>query len=95
VWGWPATEEGNNQRGPVVTKHPNRPKAQRTSSAKMQSDPISPDLQVQIGRRLKSFYDSVATEPIPDRFTRLLEQLGAEPEQPVAPVIEPAAKTGT
>jgi hypothetical protein len=39
------------------------------------SDPLSADLQAHIGRRLKAFYDGVVSEPVPDRFSRLLEKL--------------------
>lgn len=37
--------------------------------------PLSPDLQAHIGVRLKAFYDSVLSEPIPDRFAELLDRL--------------------
>ncbi len=37
--------------------------------------PMSPDLQAHIGLRLKAFYDSVLSEPIPDRFAQLLDRL--------------------
>jgi len=41
-----------------------------------------------IGRRLKAYYDDVASEPVPDRFLMLLEALDkaeAEPARAVAP----------
>lgn len=38
---------------------------------------MSPDLQAHIGLRLKAFYDSVLSEPIPDRFAQLLDRLDA------------------
>jgi hypothetical protein len=36
---------------------------------------LSADLQAHIGIRLKAFYDSVLSEPIPDRFAELLNRL--------------------
>lgn len=41
----------------------------------VEGDPLSPDLQAALGRRLKSYFDGVAAEPIPDRFAQLLEEL--------------------
>ncbi len=39
------------------------------------SDPLPSDLQAAIGRRLKAEYESVLSEPIPERFTELLDAL--------------------
>lgn len=39
--------------------------------------PMPADLQAHIGVRLKAFYDSVLSEPIPDRFAELLNKLDA------------------
>jgi hypothetical protein len=38
---------------------------------------MSPRVRVygMIGQRLREFYDGVASEPVPDRFTKLLQQL--------------------
>ncbi len=40
--------------------------------------PSVSDLQAHIGVRLKAFYDSVLSEPIPDRFAELLSRLDAD-----------------
>lgn len=37
--------------------------------------PLTPDLQGHIGRKLRSTYAELVNEPIPDRFTKLLEEL--------------------
>lgn len=42
---------------------------------KAKAKPLSPDLQAHIGVRLKAYYDSVLSEPIPDRFAQLLDRL--------------------
>ena len=34
-------------------------------------------VQVAIGKRLKAYYDDVASEPVPDRFLSLLDALDA------------------
>ena len=36
---------------------------------------LSPDVQVQIGRRLVAAYDHVLHQPVPDRFRLLLDEL--------------------
>ncbi|HUG61194.1 MAG TPA: NepR family anti-sigma factor [Methylomirabilota bacterium] len=41
-------------------------------------EPLSADLQGHIGRRLKAYYDGVISEPIPERFTELLDRLDIE-----------------
>jgi CHASE1-domain containing sensor protein len=36
---------------------------------------IEADLQAHIGRQLRAVYDEVASEPVPERFRKLLEEL--------------------
>ena len=36
---------------------------------------LSGDLQAHIGRQLRAVYDEVASEEVPDRFLKLLEEL--------------------
>ena len=43
------------------------------------SPSLEPQLQAQIGRKLKAMYDSYLSEPIPDRLVTLLEQLDSMP----------------
>jgi len=45
---------------------------------------LSSDLQAHIGVRLKALYDSVLSEPIPDRFAELLQRLDGPAETPAA-----------
>ncbi|WP_075217197.1 NepR family anti-sigma factor [Mongoliimonas terrestris] len=52
--------------------------------------PMSPDLQAHIGLRLKAFYDSVLSEPIPDRFAQLLDRLDDAEAKPDLTAIDPA-----
>lgn len=40
------------------------------------------DLQKHIGNKLKSYYDQVVNEPVPDRLLKLLEQLEAGAGKP-------------
>jgi hypothetical protein len=35
---------------------------------------LGPDLQAHIGRQLRSMYDEVLKEPVPDRLRELLQQ---------------------
>ncbi len=47
---------------------------------------IEGKLQAQIGERLRTYYASIASEPVPDRFKALLDQLeSAEKSTPAAP----------
>jgi hypothetical protein len=44
-----------------------------TQAAKVPT--LGPDLQRNIGRQLRSLYDEVLNEPVPDRLRDLLQQL--------------------
>jgi hypothetical protein len=47
---------------------------------------IDGKLQAQIGERLRTYYASITSEPVPDRFKALLDQLeNAEKLPPAAP----------
>lgn len=39
--------------------------------------PLDPRLEAMIGAKLRSFYDTLASEPVPDRIVELLTQLDA------------------
>lgn len=43
----------------------------------MQQSVAKPEISDLIGERLRSFYDDVAKQPVPDRFLDLLNQLQA------------------
>jgi hypothetical protein len=45
---------------------------------KMNLAPAQPEIHDLIGQRLRSFYDEVAMQPVPDRFVELLNQLEAK-----------------
>ena len=45
---------------------------------KMDHAPTQPEIYDLIGQRLRSFYDEVAQQPVPDRFVDLLNQLEAK-----------------
>jgi hypothetical protein len=50
--------------------------AQTTKTVK-----LGPDLQAHIGRQLRSMYDEVLKEPVPDRLRDLLQQFERKPPQ--------------
>lgn len=63
----------------------------RREGSKSARDPqLSADLQAHIGVRLKAFYDSVLSEPIPDRFAELLDRL----DTTIASAADPASSDG-
>jgi hypothetical protein len=45
------------------------------STHKMTSTPAKPEVSDLIGQRLRNYYNSVAEQPVPDRFLDLLAQL--------------------
>jgi anti-sigma factor NepR-like protein len=45
---------------------------------KMNQTPAQPEIHDLIGQRLRSFYDEVSKQPVPDRFVELLNQLEAK-----------------
>ena len=45
---------------------------------KMNHAPNQPEIYDLIGQRLRNYYDEVATQPVPDRFVELLNQLEAK-----------------
>ena len=58
-----------------------KPRAQQPSptppgaAKKRAGDPAPADLGRQIGEKLRSMFDDVLTEPVPERFRALLEEL--------------------
>lgn len=47
----------------------------RPGGGRMPAAPLAQDIQRHIGRQLKAAYGDVLSEPIPDRFRLLLEEL--------------------
>ncbi len=72
---------------------PDKPGKPRESRSDHVARPLSPDLQAHIGLRLKAFYDSVLSEPIPDRFAELLNRLDADEPSLDGGAPAPAART--
>lgn len=59
------------------------------------------DVQAHLGRQLRAVFDDLARQPVPDRFTALLDALErktgethAEPAVPIAGVASPGKKAG-
>lgn len=46
-----------------------------TRSAKVEGPKIDPRIQREIGKHLRAHYDDLISEPVPDRFIELLQQL--------------------
>lgn len=44
-------------------------------TAKQDAAELHPDVQERLGAKLRETYNGVVSEPLPERFTRLLEQL--------------------
>jgi hypothetical protein len=54
--------------------------SKRGDSATMQT-PLPTELQGQIGQRLREAYNELISEPVPDRFVQLLQQLKQREDQ--------------
>jgi hypothetical protein len=58
-----------------------KPRAQQpcptspSATKKRASDPAAADLGQQIGEKLRTMFDDVLTEPVPEKFRTLLEEL--------------------
>ena len=55
-----------------------------TDTSEMDAQPrkaakLGPDLQAHIGRQLRSLYDEVLKQPVPEHLRDLLQRLGDEP----------------
>ena len=46
-----------------------------TNSSVIASVPLPPELQGQLGKRLREAYSDLVNQPVPDKFLTLLEQL--------------------
>lgn len=53
------------------------PETQTQETGASSSQPADLGSSSAIGRRLKAYYDDVASEPVPDRFMSLLDALDA------------------
>jgi hypothetical protein len=51
------------------------------SSLRVKKTTSKPEISDQIGRQLRSVYNDVLAQPIPDRFLELLKDLDAPPRQ--------------
>ena len=49
---------------------------------------LPPMVQDDIGRRLRGLYGKLAAEPLPDRFTKLLDQLAKSEKGSIEPEID-------
>ena len=68
-------EEGNHQSAPErqSTMNSQRPPPDR----KVPRGMLDRSLQAQLGRQLRSIYSDTASQPVPERFVKLLEELEA------------------
>jgi len=66
-----ARDPGKRKQAPKMST----PYDNSTLSAPGSGARLEADLQTHIGRQLRAVYDEVASEPVPDRFVRLLEEL--------------------
>ncbi|MDR3494986.1 MAG: NepR family anti-sigma factor [Ancalomicrobiaceae bacterium] len=54
---------------------------------------VEPKFQAHIGRQLRQLYDRMVSEPVPDRFKALLDQLESGEQRPGT--ADAVASTGT
>jgi len=59
-----------------MSKKPVRdPQPDPSGSARPPSSAVVPQIQDHIGRQLRSIYNDVLSQPVPDRFRELMEKL--------------------
>ena len=56
-------------------KSPQNQKPDPAGAARMRKPPVKPELTGQIGTKLRSVYNEVLSQPVPDRFLDLLKEL--------------------
>lgn len=56
----------SDEKDKILTMH---------SDAERQAPALPPELQGQIGKKLREAYTELVTEPVPDRFVMLLQKL--------------------
>lgn len=72
----------NQQSGGIVVALPFE---QAAAPAEGEAEPvdgrlIDRQIQAAIGRQLRMMYNDVASEPVPDKFLKLLDQLASKPD---------------
>ena len=68
------TQSSNNRSERQSTMDTQRPSHDRKAPRGM----LDRSLQAQLGRQLRSIFSDVASEPVPERFIKLLEELEAK-----------------
>ena len=63
-----------------------------TSSLRAKKPIAKPEVSDQIGRQLRTVYNDILSQPVPDRFMDLLKDLDGL--APAASLAQPAAKVG-
>ena len=81
----PRDSEGTLARSEDDAKHQSAPERQSAMDSQRHShDRKAPrgmldrSLQAQLGRQLRSIFSDIASEPVPERFIKLLEELEAK-----------------
>ncbi len=81
----PPTENGSaGTRVATSGAPPSTPPGTPSGAERPRTPSHKPDLADQIGARLRSVYDDVLVQPVPDRFLELLRQLESAPAGPFA-----------
>ena len=66
------------------------------SSLHVKKTTSKPEISDQIGRQLRSVYNDILVQPVPDRFLDLLKDIDAMPDLPgVEPTAATAKKKGS
>ena len=72
------TRPGQQRRMTVPSSSTESPESEAPA---VKAAKLGPDLQAHIGRQLRSMYDEVLKEPVPDRLRDLLQQLEQKPSR--------------
>ncbi len=74
----PAKKSAQPTRGPAMPEEEKTEMDKRVQSHELEvsgEQSLPPEVQASIGRQLKRAYADIVAEPLPDRFSKLLDEL--------------------
>ena len=79
-----ARANGETVEGDMLTERPENddPQDQGGERESRRAATLSPQIRDRIALQLRSMYDSVASQPVPDRFADLIARLDANDREP-------------
>jgi hypothetical protein len=80
--GQPSDQQGKTQDIDPAMEHQIEMTADLGGGAQKAETGLTPEAQDQIGRQLRRVYQEMLSDPLPDRFSKLLDALSKKKEDP-------------